>query len=46
MLQFFELKKKSVVLELNQKVVNRESYSETQLGENDTVEIVYFVGGG
>lgn len=46
LIQLFQLGKKSVVFELNQQVVNRNSYSLTQLKENDTLEIVHFVGGG
>ncbi len=44
--ELFQLKKKAVVLELNRKVVDRNAYATTQLQENDTVEIVHFVGGG
>lgn len=46
LIQLFQLGKKSVVFELNQKVLQRNSYSLTQLKENDTLEIVHFVGGG
>lgn len=46
LIELFRLKKKSVVLELNQKVVERSTYRVAQLKENDTVEIVHFVGGG
>lgn len=42
----FKVNRKSVVLELNRKVVDRSSFSTTRLEENDTVEIVRFVGGG
>lgn len=42
----FQLKTKSVVLELNQKVMDRNVFSATELKDNDTIEIVHFVGGG
>jgi len=42
----FQLKPKSVVIELNQRVVERSGYSTTQLQDNDVLEIVRFVGGG
>ena len=42
----FQLKQKSVVIELNQKVVDRRHYEDTRLEENDILEIVQFVGGG
>ncbi len=45
-LELFHLAKKSVVFELNQKVVDRNTYSLTKLNEGDTLEIVHFVGGG
>lgn len=44
--EFFGLAKKSVIFELNQKVVDRKGYSATQLKEGDRLEIVHFVGGG
>ena len=46
LIELFGLKKKAVVVELNGKVIDRNIYSHTQLSENDTVEIVHFVGGG
>ena len=46
LVELFQLKKKSVVLELNHKVVDRNAYATAQLKENDTIEIVHFVGGG
>lgn len=46
LIEFFQLKKKSVVLELNRKVIDRSVFSATQLNDNDIVEIVHFVGGG
>ena len=46
LMNLFKLTKKSVVLELNRSVVDRNIYSATRLKQNDTVEIVHFVGGG
>lgn len=46
LIELFQLKKKSIVLELNRKVVDRSVFSATQLKENDIIEIVHFVGGG
>lgn len=46
LIESFRLKNKSIVLELNHKVVDRSIFSTTRLTENDAVEIVHFVGGG
>ena len=46
MVQTLELTKKSVVVELNRKVIAKSELPTTKLHENDTVEIVQFVGGG
>ena len=46
MVEHFLLKKKSVVVELNRKVIDRNALHATRLHENDTVEVVHFVGGG
>jgi sulfur carrier protein len=35
-----------VAIELNQEIVPRERWAETQLKEGDRLEIVHFVGGG
>ena len=35
-----------VAIELNQKVVRRNHWSETMLADGDRIEIVHFVGGG
>ncbi len=40
------LNTKNVVVERNGTIVYREHYATTQLTENDTLEIVQFVGGG
>ncbi len=44
--ELYQLEEKSIVFELNRRVIDRERYSATWLKENDTVEIVRFVGGG
>lgn len=35
-----------IAIELNQQVVRRNVWSETNLSEGDRIEIVHFVGGG
>ncbi len=39
------LKPEKIVIELNQKIVDKENL-EVELKENDTLEIISFVGGG
>ena len=46
LLRGFQMNPKTVVVELNRKVIAREKLSETPLGQGDEVEIVHFVGGG
>ena len=46
LIESFHLNRKSVVLELNRNVLDQSRFSATQLNEDDTVEIVHFVGGG
>lgn len=46
LIELFKLKKKAVALELNHQVIDRSAYETRQLYNNDTVEIVQFVGGG
>jgi len=46
LIDLFQLKNKSVALELNHQVIERERYAATHLNENDAIEIVQFVGGG
>ena len=41
-----KLRKEAVVCELNRSVVQKTHYAETYLEENDSLEIVHFVGGG
>lgn len=40
------LRKDTVVCELNRSIVKKNAYGNTLLNENDTLEIVHFVGGG
>lgn len=35
-----------VAVELNQQIVSKAKYGETQLNDNDVLEVVSFVGGG
>ncbi|MBI1978413.1 MAG: sulfur carrier protein ThiS [Candidatus Omnitrophica bacterium] len=46
LMELFRINKKTVVLELNRQVVDRNSLPATRLSENDALEIVHFVGGG
>ena len=45
-LQNAGLNAKGVVLELNRKIVDRSAYETTLLSDDDSLEIVHFVGGG
>lgn len=46
LIELFQLREKAVVCELNRKVIERSTFSEVQLKDNDALEIVHFVGGG
>jgi sulfur carrier protein len=46
MLDLLKLKKKSIVIELNQRVISSDAFESTHLNDRDTLEIVHFVGGG
>lgn len=46
LLQYLGLDPRTVVVELNRKIVRRPQLSETALSDGDTVELVHFVGGG
>ncbi len=46
LLKNLEIDEKHVAVELNLKIVPRAQFSEKLLMENDTLEIVTFVGGG
>jgi len=40
------LKPETVVVELNNEIIQPDAYSKSQLAEADSVEIIRFVGGG
>lgn len=46
LLRQLELDPRAVVVELNRVIIRRPALASTTLAENDTVEIVHFVGGG
>ncbi len=46
LLKSFDIDERYVAVELNRKIVPRTQFSEKLLVENDTLEIVTFVGGG
>jgi sulfur carrier protein len=46
LLEELKVNSKSVVVELNLDILDKNKYSSTYLKENDKVEIVHFVGGG
>ena len=41
-----QLAPQQVVVELNREIVARDRFSQTTLGDGDTLEVVQFVGGG
>ncbi len=41
-----KIRKEAIACELNRSIVQKARYSEIYLNENDTLEIVHFVGGG
>ena len=46
LLRHLGLDPRTVVVELNRKIVRRPQLSDTALADGDTVELVHFVGGG
>lgn len=46
LLESLDIDKRYVAVELNLKIVPRTQFSEKMLQENDSLEIVTFVGGG
>lgn len=46
LLRHLGLDPRTIVVELNRKIVRRPQLSETALSDGDTVELVHFVGGG
>ena len=41
-----DLKPEQIAIELNQKVIRRGEWQDTDLRDDDKIEIVHFVGGG
>ena len=46
LIQSLDLKADRVAVELNRQIVRRDRWQETQLRDQDRLEIVHFVGGG
>jgi thiamine biosynthesis protein ThiS len=46
LLEWLELNPALVVVELNREILDRDSYSGTEVREGDLLELVHFVGGG
>lgn len=46
LVSLLQLKPEQIAIELNRTVVRRADWSEALLHEDDTLEIVHFVGGG
>ncbi|MGZ8391353.1 MAG: sulfur carrier protein ThiS [Gemmatimonadales bacterium] len=46
LLRHLELDPRTVVVELNRKIVRRPQLGDTPLAEGDALELVHFVGGG
>ena len=46
LLEHLELEPSMVVVERNREIVERDRYSEVEVEEGDTLELVHFVGGG
>jgi thiamine biosynthesis protein ThiS len=46
LLQYLNLPLTRIAVELNQAVVSRAHWSDTEIKDNDKLEVVHFVGGG
>ncbi|SDY06488.1 sulfur carrier protein [Evansella caseinilytica] len=46
LLTYYQLQKKTVIVELNEQLIDKDSHPTTSLNEGDRVELVHFVGGG
>ncbi|WP_096189794.1 sulfur carrier protein ThiS [Evansella halocellulosilytica] len=46
LLNFYELDKKVIIVELNETIIDKENHDQTSVKEGDHVELVQFVGGG
>ena len=45
-LELFKINKNNVVIELNRKIIKKDSLESITLNDNDELEVVTFVGGG
>lgn len=46
LIEHYKLNPKTVVIELNGDILEKGTYGETQVNDNDSIEMVVFVGGG
>ncbi|UCZ52345.1 sulfur carrier protein ThiS [Bacillus shivajii] len=46
LLNYYELDKKVVIVELNESIMNKDDHDGTEIKEGDQIELVQFVGGG
>jgi|TARA_B100002003_G_C13595705_1_gene307626 sulfur carrier protein len=46
LLDELDLKKEKMVIEINKKIIEKEKFNETNIKENDSIEIITLVGGG
>ena len=46
LLRHLQLDPRTVVLELNRRIIRRGQLDQTQLSSGDSIELVHFVGGG
>jgi thiamine biosynthesis protein ThiS len=46
LIEHYKLNPKTVVIELNGDILEKGRYGQTQVNDNDTIEMVVFVGGG
>jgi thiamine biosynthesis protein ThiS len=46
LLEWLDLNPAIVVVELNREILDRDAYGAMYLAENDSLELVHFVGGG
>jgi len=46
LLEFFDLPKQRIAVELNLKVIRRDEWENVVVADNDQIEVIHFVGGG
>jgi len=46
LLKHFGMEQKVVIVELNERILEKAEHQETRLSDGDKIEIVHFVGGG